>query len=143
MFFITVEQLLDLLTAQTGRGGNNMLTAFGISFVILLAIGIPISIALGGSAMTYVLLQEDLSLTMLIQTTFAGMSSFPLLAIPLFMLAGNFMNEGGLTRDLVAFCQAGAGSISVAVWDWPQFWLAQSSPPFPALLSQQRWRLAW
>lgn len=89
-----------------------MLTAFGISFVALLAIGIPISIALGGSAMIYVLLQEDLSLTMLVQTTFAGMSSFPLLAIPLFMLAGNFMNEGGLTRDLVRFARLVLGHIS-------------------------------
>ena len=66
-----------------------MLALFGISFVVLLALGIPIAIGLGGSAMVYVLTQEDLSLTMLIQTTFGGMSSFPLLAIPLFMLAGN------------------------------------------------------
>lgn len=89
-----------------------MLSAFLVSFVVLLALGIPIAVALGGSAMTYVLLQEDLSLTMLIQTTFAGMSSFPLLAIPLFMLAGNFMNEGGLTRDLVRFARLVMGHIS-------------------------------
>lgn len=88
-----------------------MLTAFLMSFVVLLAIGIPIAMALGGSAMTYVLLQEDLSLTMLIQTTFAGMASFPLLAIPLFMLAGNLMNEGGLTKDLVRFARLVMGHV--------------------------------
>ncbi|HWR30568.1 MAG TPA: TRAP transporter large permease [Negativicutes bacterium] len=89
-----------------------MLAIFIGSFVALLALGIPISIGLGGSAMVYVLMQEDLSLTMLIQTTFAGMASFPLLAIPLFMLAGNLMNEGGLTRDLVRFARLLMGHIS-------------------------------
>ena len=89
-----------------------MLALFGISFVVLLALGIPIAIGLGGSAMVYVLTQEDLSLTMLIQTTFGGMSSFPLLAIPLFMLAGNLMNEGGLTKDLVRFARLVMGHIS-------------------------------
>ncbi len=89
-----------------------MLALFGISFVVLLALGIPIAIGLGGSAMVYVLTQEDLSLTMLIQTTFGGMSSFPLLAIPLFMLAGNLMNEGGLTKDLVRFARLVMGHIN-------------------------------
>ncbi len=89
-----------------------MLIAFSFSFMLLLILGIPIAIALGGSAMVYVLLQPDLSLTMLIQTTFAGMASFPLLAIPLFMLAGNLMNEGGLTQDLVRFARLVLGHIS-------------------------------
>ena len=89
-----------------------MLTAFIGSFVILLALGIPIAIGLGGSAMVYVLLHEDLSLTMLTQTTFAGMAAFPLLAIPLFILSGNFMSEGGLTQDLVKFARLLMGHIS-------------------------------
>ena len=89
-----------------------ILIAFGISFVVLLALGMPIALGLGASAMAYVLMQEDLSLTMLIQTTFGGMSSFPLLAIPLFMLAGNLMNEGGLTKDLVRFARLVMGHIS-------------------------------
>ena len=89
-----------------------MLTAFVGSFVLLLAAGIPIAFGLGGSAMVYVLLQEDLSLTMLTQTTFAGMAAFPLLAIPLFILAGNFMNEGGLTHDLVKFARLLMGHVA-------------------------------
>ncbi|MFT3960329.1 TRAP transporter large permease [Propionivibrio sp.] len=89
-----------------------ILIAFGISFVVLLALGMPIALGLGASAMAYVLMQEDLSLTMLVQTTFGGMSSFPLLAIPLFMLAGNLMNEGGLTKDLVRFARLVMGHIS-------------------------------
>lgn len=89
-----------------------MLIVFGLSFVVLLGLGMPIAIGLGGSALVYVLMQEDLSITMLIQTTFGGMASFPLLAIPLFMLAGNLMNEGGLTRDLVRFAKQVMGHIS-------------------------------
>ena len=89
-----------------------MLSIFVSSAVVLLALGIPIAIALGGSAIVYVLMQEYLSLTMLIQTSFAGMSTFPLLAIPLFMLAGNLMNEGGLTRDLVRFARLLLGHIN-------------------------------
>ena len=63
-----------------------MLTLFMIAFVGLLALGVPVSMALGGSAMAYVIADGGLSLTLLVQTTFAGMASFPLLAVPLFML---------------------------------------------------------
>ncbi len=86
---------------------------FVAAFVLLLSLGIPIAIGLSGSALTYILLSgEDISLTILTQTTFAGMASFPLLAIPLFMLAGNLMNEGGLTEDLVRFARLLLGHIS-------------------------------
>jgi C4-dicarboxylate transporter DctM subunit len=89
-----------------------VLLIFLVAFIILLSLGIPIAIGLGGSAMLYVLLQGDVSLTMLTQTAFGGMASFPLLAIPLFMLAGNLMNEGGLTQDLVRFARLLLGHIS-------------------------------
>ncbi|PKN35211.1 MAG: C4-dicarboxylate ABC transporter permease [Deltaproteobacteria bacterium HGW-Deltaproteobacteria-19] len=89
-----------------------MLAAFLVLFVVLIVLGVPIAVALGGSALGYVLLQDGLSLTLLVQTAFAGMSSFPLLAIPLFMLAGNLMNEGGITEDLVRFARLAMGHIS-------------------------------
>lgn len=89
-----------------------MISLFVGAFIILLSLGIPIAIGLGGSALAYIMLQEDISLTILTQTTFAGMASFPLLAIPLFMLAGNLMNEGGLTQDLVRFARLLLGHIS-------------------------------
>jgi C4-dicarboxylate transporter DctM subunit len=89
-----------------------MLTVFILSFIVLLVVGIPIAIALGGTALTYLLLKGDLSLTLLVQTTFAGIASFPLLAIPLFMLAGALMNESGITRDLVRFARLLLGRVS-------------------------------
>lgn len=88
-----------------------MLTTFFIVFALLLLTGIPIAIALGGTALSYLLLKGDISLTMLVQTTFAGMASFPLLAIPLFMLAGAIMNESGITRDLVRIARLMTGRI--------------------------------
>ncbi len=89
-----------------------MLYAFGIAFIVLLALGVPISMGLGGAAMAYVFFHEDLSPTMLVQTTFGGMTAFPLLAIPLFILAGNLMSAGGLTKDLVTFTRRLLGHIS-------------------------------
>lgn len=89
-----------------------MVAFFLCVFVALLLIGIPIAFALGGAALAYLLLKGGLSLTLLVQTTFAGMASFPLLAIPLFMLAGALMNKSGITRDLVRFARLLLGSIS-------------------------------
>lgn len=89
-----------------------MLYAYGISFVVLLGLGVPISIGLGGAALSYVALHGDLSPTMLVQNAFGGMTSFPLLAIPLFILASNLMSAGGLTRDLVNFARLLVGHIA-------------------------------
>jgi C4-dicarboxylate transporter DctM subunit len=89
-----------------------VLAAFLFLFVVLIVLGVPIAVALGGAALGYILFQDGLSLTLLIQTAFAGMSSFPLLAIPLFMLAGNLMNEGGITDDLVRFARLAMGHVS-------------------------------
>jgi tripartite ATP-independent transporter DctM subunit len=89
-----------------------MVAAFLTLFLVLIVLGVPIAVALGGAALGYVLFQDGLSLTLLVQTSFAGMSSFPLLAIPLFMLAGNLMNEGGITHDLVRFARQAMGHVS-------------------------------
>ncbi|HNU85341.1 MAG: TRAP transporter large permease [Pseudomonadota bacterium] len=88
-----------------------MIAVFLAAFVVLLSLGTPIAVGLGGSAMIYLLFNPDIELTILPQTIFGGMTSFPLLAIPLFMLAGNLMNEGGLTEDLVRFARLVIGHI--------------------------------
>lgn len=89
-----------------------MLSLFLIAFLVFMAMGIPVALAMGGSALVYAFLTSGISPTLLIQTTFAGMASFPLLAIPLFILAGNLMNEGGITDDLVGFSRQLVGHIS-------------------------------
>lgn len=88
------------------------LMMFGMAFVGLLALGVPVSIGLGGAAMAYVFTLGDLSPTMLVMTTFSGMTAYPLLAIPLFILGGNIMSAGGLTKDLVWFTRKLLGSVS-------------------------------
>jgi C4-dicarboxylate transporter DctM subunit len=88
-----------------------MIAIFIASFVILLCIAAPIMVALGGSSLIYALAGGEIPLTTLIQTTFGGMASFPLLAIPLFILGGNLMKEGGITADLIDFARLLLGHI--------------------------------
>jgi C4-dicarboxylate transporter DctM subunit len=61
--------------------------------------------------MVYAIIGGTVPITTLVQTIFGGLATFPLLAIPLFMLAGNLMNEGGLTPDLVRFARLLLGHI--------------------------------
>ena len=84
---------------------------FLTTFVGLLCIAVPITVALGGCSLVYALVSSSMPVTTLIQTIFGGLASFPLLAIPLFMLAGNLMNEGGITQDLVCFARLLLGHI--------------------------------
>ena len=81
------------------------------SFIALLCISAPIIVALGGCSLAYALLMGNIPITTLIQTTFGGLATFPLLAVPLFMLAGNLMNAGGITPVLVNFSRMLLGHI--------------------------------
>ena len=81
------------------------------SFIALLCIASPIIVALGGCSLAYALVSGNVPIATLIQTTFGGLATFPLLAIPLFMLAGNLMNAGGLTTVLVDFSRLLLGPI--------------------------------
>ncbi len=87
------------------------MTVFLGTFVGLLCVAVPITVALGGCSLVYALLSSSMPVTTLIQTIFGGLATFPLLAIPLFMLAGNLMNEGGITEDMVRFARLLLGHI--------------------------------
>lgn len=71
-----------------------------ISFFALLFLGMPIAFAMG-TVTSGMLFINDFNLEMMVQRMFAGVNSFSLLALPLFILAGNIMGEGGLTRRLI------------------------------------------
>jgi tripartite ATP-independent transporter DctM subunit len=73
------------------------------SFLVLLAIGIPVAFSLGISSLIY-FLGAGMPLPMYSQRFFAGLDSFTLLCIPGFVLAGNLMNFGGITEKLIGFC---------------------------------------
>jgi len=86
------------------------MSIFLTTFVVLLCISAPIVVALGGCSLVYALI-KGVSTTQVIQNVFGGLVSFPMLAIPLFMLAGNLMNEGGITKDMVRFARLLLGHI--------------------------------
>ncbi len=79
-------------------------------FIAMLLIGVPISFVLTISAALYVWLSGNHTLYgSYMQQLFSGIESYGLLAIPLFMLTGELMNAGGLTRRLVAMARVFVG----------------------------------
>ena len=87
------------------------------TLLIMLAWGIPISIAIGVSSMLAILPIMDTSSVLLTcaQRTFSGISVFTLLAIPFFILAGNIMNRGGIAIRLINFAQLLTGRVPGAL----------------------------
>ncbi|PWW32502.1 C4-dicarboxylate transporter DctM subunit [Cytobacillus oceanisediminis] len=72
-----------------------------ISLFVFLLIGVPIAIALGASALLTIYFTTTLPLTIMTQKAFTSLDSFPLLAIPFFMLAGILMGKGGVSKRLL------------------------------------------
>lgn len=92
-----------------------------IAFILLLGIGVPIAFAMGLSSVIALLYEGTIPLLILPQRFFSSLDSFPLLAIPLFILAGNLMNIAGITeaivilaRRLVGHFRGGLGQVNVA-----------------------------
>ncbi|NLW83557.1 MAG: TRAP transporter large permease [Phycisphaerae bacterium] len=80
------------------------------SFVILLLINVPIAVCIGiATFLTFLSLGDDTSSYMVSQRIASGIASFPLLAIPFFILSGILMGEGGMARRLINFASATVG----------------------------------
>ena len=76
----------------------------GLVFILLLALGVPIAFVLLGSSLAYIELSGNAVLFQSFpQQLFSGIEQYGLMAIPLFMLAGEIMNRGGLIRRLIGF----------------------------------------
>lgn len=73
------------------------------SFFVLMMIGVPIGVSLGASAVISIILGMRVPLIVIAQTMFNGVNSFPLMAIPFFILAGNLMSDGGISKKLIQF----------------------------------------
>lgn len=71
-------------------------------------IGVPVAFAIGIASLA-VIIVGDLPTTILAQRIFAGIDSFPILAIPFFMLAGNLMSAGGINDRILRFSNAVVG----------------------------------
>jgi C4-dicarboxylate transporter DctM subunit len=72
----------------------------------LIVIGMPVAFALGVGALCALLVDPSLPLTLVPQRMFTALDSWPIMAVPLFMLAGGLMDKGGMSRRIVEFASA-------------------------------------
>ncbi len=79
------------------------LVLFGI-FVVLLLLGVPIGYSIGISTIVSVYWFTTTPMVVIAQQSVVATNSFPLMAIPFFMLAGNIMSTGGVAKRLIGFC---------------------------------------
>lgn len=103
-----------------------MLPVIALLFAVFLAIGVPVAFALGLATVPFFLSGETMPLTVAMQRMFSATQSFPLLAVPFFILAGNLMNVGGITERLLRFAKLLSG--------WMAGGLAQVSVVLSALM---------
>lgn len=91
-----------------------------IIFLLLMSGGIPVAIAMAGSSLIYIWWTGNLPSFVVIHRMVSGIDSFPLLAVPFFILAGNLMNNAGITNRiynyalaLVGWMKGGLGHVNV------------------------------
>ena len=91
-----------------------------IIFLVLMSGGIPVAIAMSGASMIYLFWQDTTPPFVVIHRMVSGIDSFPLLAVPFFILAGNLMNNAGITNRiynyalaLVGWLKGGLGHVNV------------------------------
>jgi TRAP-type C4-dicarboxylate transport system permease large subunit len=80
-----------------------------ISFLILMLIGVPAAIAMALSSLIYIFVYDEVPAVVVMHRMIAGIDSFPLLAVPFFILAGNLMNNAGISNRIYAFALALVG----------------------------------
>src|SRR5687768_6058037 len=94
--------------------------AFKLLFLGMMGTGIPVAIAMAGSSLIYVMFSGNIPDFVVIHRMVNGVDSFPLLAVPFFILAGNLMNSAGITNriynfalGLVGWLKGGLGHVNV------------------------------
>jgi tripartite ATP-independent transporter DctM subunit len=78
-------------------------------FLLLLVIGVPVATSLAGSSLIYVMLEGVQPHLVVLHRMIGGIDSFPLLAIPFFIMAGSLMNSAGITNRIYDFALALVG----------------------------------
>ncbi len=91
-----------------------------ILFLILMSGGLPVAIAMAGASLIYLFFVQSSPPFVVIHRMVSGIDSFPLLAVPFFILAGNLMNNAGITNRiynyalaLVGWLKGGLGHVNV------------------------------
>jgi len=80
-----------------------------VSFIALMASGVPVAIAMAGAALIYAMMTKTIPDFVVIHRMYGGVDSFPLLAVPFFIFAGNLMNSAGITNRIYNFAMALVG----------------------------------
>jgi tripartite ATP-independent transporter DctM subunit len=81
-----------------------------VSFVLLL-LGAPVAICLFAATVLFLVADPQVPLLVVIQRAFGAIDSFPLMAVPFFVLVGQVMNQGGITDRIFAFCNTVVGHV--------------------------------
>jgi C4-dicarboxylate transporter DctM subunit len=82
-----------------------------VTMCVLFLCSVPVAIAVGLAAVAGLGLHTQLPLVLVAQQAFASLDKFPLAAVPFFILAGNLMGEGGISRRLVDFAKSLVGGV--------------------------------
>jgi tripartite ATP-independent transporter DctM subunit len=88
-----------------------MAVALFAVFVVGLLVGLPIALAMGGAGLVALVVEGKLSLLSVPQRFFDGINSFPLMAVPFFILAADLMTASGITTALLRFSNSLVGHI--------------------------------
>ena len=86
------------------------LIIFGLLLVLMLT-GMPISISLGLTVLTFLFAFTDVPIEAVAMKLFTGIEKFEIMAIPFFILAGNFLTHGGVARRMIRFASAMVGHL--------------------------------
>ena len=87
-----------------------MIALMTITFVVCFVMGIPLALVMGITGFS-VILAMGVPLQLVAQRMFTGIDSFPLMAVPFFILAGDLMNRGGTTVRIIGFANSLVGHI--------------------------------
>lgn len=88
-----------------------MTTVLFCSLVVFIAMGVPVAFAIGLAGLMAVFADAQIPLEIVPQRAFAALDSWALMAVPLFILAGELMNSGGLSRRAVGFAELLVGRV--------------------------------
>jgi TRAP-type C4-dicarboxylate transport system permease large subunit len=86
-----------------------MTSALLASFLALMCSGLPVALAMAGASLLYVMISGNVPDYVVIHRMVNGIDSFPLLAVPFFIMAGNLMNSAGITNRIYNFALALVG----------------------------------
>ena len=90
-----------------------------VAFLFLMSGGLPVAMAMAGASLLYILFTQSSPPFVVIHRMVSGIDSFPLLAVPFFILAGNLMNNAGVSGPLVLPGEPSRGLPPVRAADHP------------------------